>query len=571
MNVSRNPKYVLINKLLKDSPLTVQPIAPRDPDVETVTIEEMLRAFHSEENVAKLMKERQKHSDQSVYVWRQADEFMQKWLPDNGYGIVQSEIMLDSIGYRCKRQGLDYTVFLIAYGELKTTLFDGDFCQKLSELPISQNSTVLVVFLKVEKEENTDGSLTYLVMNCTGKDSRIDLWEPRVLFEKNVLCFFPRKEMTDSIIDFVSAFNEQNLDGLQALLSARAGVDLLEKPGGRLLNDAVFYHLSSLFEQYGQMKMGYVSYTETVYCKTPYLEGFGFFTLSFDDDGKTQLITENSFENRRRDFVFTGDAIPESSLKHPPNIAAVEFLSPETTQKYAMKLTFQNGEVKKFSGDITSRGYTFTDKIFANGLLTERRIAPQGSSFKNYSPCGQGVEFVNGFSIGKTQLYRESVPFYEGKGMNKVVFENENYTLTQICEWKGSRLHYNKEAKLYRVLLPGGSSFNVRCFATFALSDGKRATNLEFDYMDSFQDGLCRVAVVGYGYGYMDKNLDFVIPLNSTDHTISKTVLPACICRKTGKTDGLLSTRRGKRLFSKNQAAKQSKGNTKIYAITAKV
>ncbi|MDR1731770.1 MAG: hypothetical protein LBR61_06700 [Synergistaceae bacterium] len=92
INISRNPKYVHINALLKDSPMSVQPIAPRDPDVETVTIEELLRAFHSEETVAKMMKERQKRAnhDTSVYIWREADRFMERWLPDNGYGIIHS-------------------------------------------------------------------------------------------------------------------------------------------------------------------------------------------------------------------------------------------------------------------------------------------------------------------------------------------------------------------------------------------------------------------------------------------------------------------------------------------------
>jgi hypothetical protein len=177
-----------------------------------------------------------------------------------------------------------------------------------------------------------------------------------------------------------------------------------------------------------------------------------------------------------------------------------------------VKLSFQNGERRRYVADRSNKGYLFTDKIFANGWLTDQRTKPQGSSFEAYNPCGQGIEFANGFSIGKIQLYRESEPFYESKVLQEIVFENEQYRITKECEWSNCKLHFDKGGELYRVLLPGAYAFNRKCLATFALNDGRRATSLDFNYMSSFNDGLCLVCVAGHGYGYVDKNLDFVIP-----------------------------------------------------------
>ncbi|MDR1731766.1 MAG: WG repeat-containing protein [Synergistaceae bacterium] len=525
--LSRDPKYLLITPLLKDSPLSVTPIPPRGPNGksfdygETMMDEYMkgtgdtLRALYSRETLAEMMEEKRRW-DKSVYVWKEADVFMRKWLPDNGYRIVKSEIDLDCIGYRCERRGLNYTIFLFAYGELITTLLDGDYCKDLLDLSLSRDSTVLVAYLKVKKEESGNDAVTYHVLNYTGKKAPIDLWEPRILNGRNILRFFTRKEMTDAIFEFIWAFNEQNLDMLQALLAPHPGLSPLEKPEGRLMNDWLYSRLASLFKKHGQMKTGYMRYNSEPYCHSlvPYLEGHGFFSLSFDDRDKIQLIAEHPFNDEFHEFIFDDGQtqIPESSMKRTPDIAAVEFLRPETTQRYAMKLSFQNGETRKYAADVTNKGYFFTDKIFANGWISKKRPKPQGREYDGYPPCGQGVEFVNGFSIGKMQLYRDSVPFYEEKTLSEVVFENENCVLTKICEWQGSRLHFDKEAGLYKVLLPGGRFFNNGCFGTFAFADGRRATSLEFNYMSSFQEGLCLVGVEGHGFGYLDQDLRFVIP-----------------------------------------------------------
>ncbi len=43
-----------------------------------------------------------------LYIWRKADEFMEDWLPANGYTVSESRVFPECIGYRCARNGLLY-------------------------------------------------------------------------------------------------------------------------------------------------------------------------------------------------------------------------------------------------------------------------------------------------------------------------------------------------------------------------------------------------------------------------------------------------------------------------------
>ena len=94
-----------------------------------------------------------------------------------------------------------------------------------------------------------------------------------------------------------------------------------------------------------------------------------------------------------------------------------------------------------------------------------------------------------------------------------VVFENENILIKKICFWDRSFLWKDDETDLFKVLLPGGKSFNVGCIGTYALPDGTRATEIEFSYIGNFHEGLAKIAVDGKGYGFVNKDMDLVIPL----------------------------------------------------------
>ncbi|AKL98469.1 WG repeat-containing protein [Endomicrobium proavitum] len=95
---------------------------------------------------------------------------------------------------------------------------------------------------------------------------------------------------------------------------------------------------------------------------------------------------------------------------------------------------------------------------------------------------------------------------------NKTIFENKDSLIKKKSFWAGSSLYMDEETKLLKVNLPDSQAFNVNCHATFALENGKRATSLEFNYLDNFHEKLALVGVSGKGYGFINKNIDFVIP-----------------------------------------------------------
>ena len=91
---------------------------------------------------------------------------------------------------------------------------------------------------------------------------------------------------------------------------------------------------------------------------------------------------------------------------------------------------------------------------------------------------------------------------------------NSSIKIEKIAEWKGSRLHQDDETGILKVALPGCESFNSKnCIATYAFPNGQRAIDMDFDYLGSFHEGIARVAVKNKGYGYIDKNMNFITPL----------------------------------------------------------
>jgi hypothetical protein len=92
-----------------------------------------------------------------------------------------------------------------------------------------------------------------------------------------------------------------------------------------------------------------------------------------------------------------------------------------------------------------------------------------------------------------------------------IVFENEKFLVKRICFWPKSSLWQDEETGLLKINLPGSQAFNVGCIATFAFPDGRRAIKQDFCYLGSFHEGLAKVAVADYEYGFVNKNMEFII------------------------------------------------------------
>ena len=97
-----------------------------------------------------------------VYIWRKADEYTKQYLPENGYYIIETSVFDNCIGYSCVRNNDIYTVFMFAYDGDKPEFIDASFCEKQAEVPFAQDSTVLILCLKVLKC-NENGKTSYKI------------------------------------------------------------------------------------------------------------------------------------------------------------------------------------------------------------------------------------------------------------------------------------------------------------------------------------------------------------------------------------------------------------------------
>jgi len=467
-------------------------------------------------------------NDNGAYVWKQADRFVTDWLPNHGYVIKSSELEEDCIGYRCVRKGENYTIFVYAYGENKTSQLDGDFCSKLTKLPYAKDRIVLVLYVNVIKQKTDGAKLLYEVYSYCGKDKLIELWRVETIQGRNILSFFPRKEVTEMVRRFIAAYNNKSIDAFEAFFAPEIYIDLIEK--GRVLNEEVYKHLIYLFEKFGKMKLAYLRKNDVIFAAVPYLEEFGYFGFSVSQiNDKITNIEEYPKDGKYEELWVSDISVDNFPADIVPDIKAIEILAPETTRRFALKLIFESGEVKKYSLPIKKeyeldevvlyKGYSFTDKIWRNARLVSKRQKKTGLTNMAFNNYGQGIDFINGYSIGKIQLYHDSTPFYEPAICDEVVFENNDLKITKIAEWNGCSLYWACDSldsddvpeEILKVLLPGSGSFNYNGISTYAKEDGTRATALEFSFMEDFRNGLAKVAVDGFGYGFVNKDLTFVI------------------------------------------------------------
>ena len=187
------------------------------------------------------------------------------------------------------------------------------------------------------------------------------------------------------------------------------------------------------------------------------------------------------------------------------------------TERFALKLIFDNGETRKYvlpvSDDeqeevVSYKNHVFTDKIWQSATVTDQRVA----EIDGYAPRGASVEFRNGFFLSGYLSYQESEAYSEPILKKETVFEDALQRVDRLWTWEADSLWEDEETGLLKVLL-SGHAFNFSGVSTFASRDGKRLCSINFDYINSFSEGLAEVGKSGFGMGFVDKDMHFVIPM----------------------------------------------------------
>lgn len=104
------------------------------------------------------------------------------------------------------------------------------------------------------------------------------------------------------------------------------------------------------------------------------------------------------------------------------------------------------------------------------------------------------------------------MPYSEPELTDEIVYADEKHQIRKIWKWNVNSLYEDGETGLLKVLI-SGQAFNWYGKSVFASIEGKRLTSLTFDIIDSFQEDLARVAINGHGYGFVDKDMKFVVPM----------------------------------------------------------
>lgn len=105
----------------------------------------------------------------------------------------------------------------------------------------------------------------------------------------------------------------------------------------------------------------------------------------------------------------------------------------------------------------------------------------------------------------------KDLPF-EPKVVNDEIYEDEKGILKRIWKWNVDDIEEDKETSWLKASFTNLLDKNNYVFA-FITKEGKRLNSDFYDYIENFSDGLALVAKKGYGYGYVDKNLNLKIPM----------------------------------------------------------
>ncbi len=385
------------------------------------SVKDLLCAVYGKENTLRDMREGEADPNNDSYVWKNADAFATDWLQDNGYRISDAEIEEDCLGYACTRRGEKYAVFFYAYGKEKTIMLDGEYCAGLRDLPISKDRHIIVIYLHVDKKQEENGEISYVVESHGGADYKIEPWLLERVNGKNILRYYPRKEMMDLIPHIIYALKHRDLDVLKAICTPDA---VFEDEEYVSYNGGLYGSLSAFCmkgDSFRNVKLAYLRENDVVYSGVPYVEGRGVLGFSVNSSNKIDKIYVHVSDEEYKDLLITEEPFLTSTLYDMPRLSSVGFLPPSNFSRFSLKLHFDNGEVRRYdlpcknSGEevVLFQGNPITDKIFANGRILESISYPDKSDwsvYRRFAERGRGIEWINGAAISALELYHNSYP-----------------------------------------------------------------------------------------------------------------------------------------------------------------
>ena len=517
IELSRNKKWFNIafygdlQDSEKDIPYTVKPMTQHDRQVK-----EMREAWVGQRH------EYEELDDSEVYIWRQADAYFKNWLEKQRYQIIESEVFEDSIGYHCLKDNVLYTIYMYAFGNTEKMHINGDYCAKLQNQEFSHNF-ILVTCLKVERVLSGGKYKYYVGFRNDAGNTEIQLWHPHNIMGKDVLLYFPRKEMYDLFDKFMYAFNNESVDAFECIVTAHNPSFEEHDNGGCFMNDGFFTCLHHIYNEYGKMKCGYLSLDGFIYNQISYIDGYGWFSFSVDQNDKICNVVSHPFDDEVVDFLKAEEDVPERIFRDIPNPISIRVLPPVLTERFAILVKYDNGENLKYVLPISEADENaeviqyermpLTDGIWKSAELVKSHEA----KYRGFPDGGAAIRLKTGFCISTMKCHEYGYPYSEPEDSDDIIYEDNKRLIQAIWSWDVNSI-YKSDSGVLKVL-ERGNAFNYNGVSTLVTKEGKRVTSLDFVYLSDAGEGLMEVGVAGKGYGYINSDGKFVIPpqYDSTD------------------------------------------------------
>ncbi len=486
----------------RDTPYTVRPISHR---------EEKRKEKYK---ITVVKPDYEDLDDDEVYIWRKANEYFRQWLEDEGYKIKESEIFDDSIGYQCVRNSITYTVYMYASSVKGVSPVTGEYCVKLGKRRFSRGF-VLVTNLKVERVMRGKAFRYYVGFNEDSRDTVIELWHPHNIMGKDVLVYFPRKEMYDVFDEFMYAFDYESVDAFECSVSDD-NPKFIEFEEGKVFENRAFYtRLREIYREYGKMLCGYLSEDGEVYFEVFYIHGYGWFSFTVNGDDLIIELEAHKFDETVIDFLKAEEDVPNWTFKYLASAKSVKVLPPVLTERFAVLVDYDNGETRKYvlpikdedekKEEVIYRDVKLSDAIWKSAELVDSHK----STYGEYPDGGPAIRFSNGLCISTWKCFKLGEKYTEPKKCSYTIYEDDEEELKALWNWSGKDV-WDAEEGLLAVF--DNKDLYSKHRTTLITTAGDRLTTIDFARLEDAFEGMFRVGIANKGYGFVNTNGEFVTP-----------------------------------------------------------
>lgn len=399
-----------------------------DSILSSYNVRDLLRDSYGSDDTIRHMRGHKAYNNEAL-IWKEADCFISNWLNNKGYCISDIELEDDCIGYACSNKNQNFAIYVYAKSKQNYPNHTDDLIKRLKSYSLSENRQIILICLWVETLLEDDGTKTIKIGKCDDFSEEPVMWLIKNINNcESKLVFYRGPEFYEKTLRFVAAVNFLNLDVVKALSLPDA---CLEYGDGKCyLGHGFFSTLAYKVKEYGKMKIAYVRFDDSIYHMVFYFKNYCYLNICESEDSKVGYIFQSFFDYRYRDFIISDENIDGQLLCCYPLLKKVDFVESEKT-RFSIKMLFDNEERRQYDllsnsykdSEIQNDGKTefenrdevveinnicFTDKIFKNGKILDHIDFPDWIGYRRYAQCGQGLSFVNGYSISTAELYFNS-------------------------------------------------------------------------------------------------------------------------------------------------------------------